>query len=314
MDSFSVSFDPFVSEVYTKDTGLCFPGTHTLFAPAGYSNYVWNDGSTNTAYEVTSTGKYVVRSFAYCYERSDTINVNFTPYTFSLGPDTTVCMNYLLAAPIPKEGVATYRWQDGTTYPTYSAYRTGIYYVTVNNNGCIATDTIAVTFRKLVQNIHDTFVCKHEAINYPVSCTPPADGTVMWNDGITATRRTFTDSGTWWVYVSAGDCQILDTVRITTDYCECWHQIPDAFTPNGDGLNDVAGPLIEPGCNISGYYFSLYNRWGELVFTSDSRNKGWDGTYKGTACDIGVYMYVVNFYVGVKNTPVMKSGTITLVR
>ncbi len=72
--------------------------------------------------------------------------------------------------------------------------------------------------------------------------------------------------------------------------------IPNAFSPNGDGLNDIfyaQGIFIQ---NLTGkpaldYMLRVYNRWGELLFETNDINKGWDGNYKGEAAEIGVYIY-----------------------
>jgi gliding motility-associated-like protein len=291
----------------------CFPGSLTLVAPGGYSAYAWQDGTTSNKYLVTAPGSYYVVATSYCRDRVDTFHVAYTPFYFSLGPDVSTCMNYLINAPV-KGGGVTYKWQDGYTGPAYSASRTGTYYVTINQDGCEASDTMAVTFLHLSQNIPDTFICEGTPINLNLSATPPAGGKVLWNDGTTSPVKNVRDSGTYWVYVSQGECEILDTVRVTTALCNCWHYMPSAFTPNDDGLNDIIYPVIQPGCNVSGYQFSIYNRWGERVFTTDRPGKGWDGMYKGEPADMGVYMYSLQFFTGVYNKQGAESGSITLVR
>ena len=76
-------------------------------------------------------------------------------------------------------------------------------------------------------------------------------------------------------------------------------QIPTQFTPDGDGLNDFWGPEINQ--SIYNYTLKIYNRWGEDVFHSKNINKIWDGTYMGTPCESGVYIYVVEFWMDSKH-------------
>lgn len=90
--------------------------------------------------------------------------------------------------------------------------------------------------------------------------------------------------------------------------------LPNAFSPNGDGLNDFFSPgiLMERGYVVED--FSVYNRMGQLVFNAGgSINKGWDGTYLGEDCDLGVYVYVikVRFINGMIQS---FKGDVTLIR
>ncbi len=67
--------------------------------------------------------------------------------------------------------------------------------------------------------------------------------------------------------------------------------VPNAFTPNGDGLNDVFYPIITEGLDVLDYQLRIFNRWGELIFVSSEYQLGWDGTYKGAICQDGIYTW-----------------------
>ena len=86
--------------------------------------------------------------------------------------------------------------------------------------------------------------------------------------------------------------------------------IPDAFSPNDDGENDV---LYVRGYGIKDLKFIIYDRWGERVFESNSQKQGWDGSFKGTKLSPAVFTYLVNvtYYSGKKIT---KKGSVTLIR
>ena len=64
--------------------------------------------------------------------------------------------------------------------------------------------------------------------------------------------------------------------------------VPNSFTPNGDGINDI---FLPKGIFVSAYNVQIFNRWGEKVFESDDINRGWDGRFKGEVCPLGVYYY-----------------------
>jgi gliding motility-associated-like protein len=86
--------------------------------------------------------------------------------------------------------------------------------------------------------------------------------------------------------------------------------VPNAFTPNGDGKNDV---LYVYGTNIKSLTLTIYDQYGEMIFRSESKSSGWDGTYKGKIEPVGVYMYFVEAIMNDGQT-VTKKGSITLLR
>jgi len=87
--------------------------------------------------------------------------------------------------------------------------------------------------------------------------------------------------------------------------------MPTAFTPNGDGLNDVLRPVLIGYSSI--VYFRVFDRWGELLYSSNSTESGWDGTYKGQKLDAAVYFWeitTVNRFGKIEK----KKGDVTLIR
>lgn len=89
------------------------------------------------------------------------------------------------------------------------------------------------------------------------------------------------------------------------------YYIPNAFTPNGDGLNDVFR-AIAPGIQQT-YYFRIFNRWGQLMFETKNVTKGWDGTYMGTMQAPDVYVWIIKG-LDVSQKIVELKGTVTLIR
>jgi gliding motility-associated-like protein len=84
--------------------------------------------------------------------------------------------------------------------------------------------------------------------------------------------------------------------------------LPNAFSPNGDGLNDHFAPISQ--FVLNNYLFQIFNRWGELIFEANEPGTGWDGTFKGVEQEGGVYIYVLR---AAEIEGVLK-GTVTLVR
>lgn len=108
-------------------------------------------------------------------------------------------------------------------------------------------------------------------------------------------------------------CTGTDTVQVTVRQPECdmpYIFIPNAFTPNGDGNNDV---LYVRGVIIDEMQLLIYNRWGEKVFESNIQSSGWDGTFKNKELPPDVYGYYL--FVRCENGDTLtKKGNITLLR
>jgi gliding motility-associated-like protein len=117
-------------------------------------------------------------------------------------------------------------------------------------------------------------------------------------------------AGTYWVKVNNSCGNKTDSLTV---YAECNLPVymPAAFSPNGDGLNDL---LRMPSQNKNHFVsLTIYNRWGELVFRSRDSGKGWDGKQKGMNQPTGVYVYHLEMK-GLSGEAIVKTGTVTLVR
>lgn len=86
--------------------------------------------------------------------------------------------------------------------------------------------------------------------------------------------------------------------------------IPNTFTPNGDGINDLFNVTIT---NIKHYHIRIFDRWGQLVFEANDILASWDGTYNGKRVSFGVYYYVIDV-VSTDNEVIKKAGWVTVIR
>jgi gliding motility-associated-like protein len=103
---------------------------------------------------------------------------------------------------------------------------------------------------------------------------------------------------------------VSDTVYI--EVIEAYSlDVPTAFTPDGDGINDIV--YVRGWGLLSLIEFNIYNRWGELIYSSDDINEGWDGTFKGTAQNMDTYAYTVKALT-IDQRVMTKNGLINLLR
>jgi len=107
------------------------------------------------------------------------------------------------------------------------------------------------------------------------------------------------------------DCFAIDNIKIKIFKTSPDIFVPDAFTPNGDGKNDMVKPIPVGVTQLD--YFNVYNRWGQMLFTTVEIGKGWDGKVNGVFQNAGTYIYTVQGtdYLG---KVITKKGTVVLIR
>ena len=145
-----------------------------------------------------------------------------------------------------------------------------------------------------------------------------SDGSVIDAEALSNTDRTYTDTRPFLntrigryrvkaVQTSSGLVSYSNVVEYIQPEIPIY---PDAFSPNGDGLNDVLLPLVTP---LRDFTVRLYNRWGNLVFSSSNPTESWDGSINGDKCPSGAYVYSIQ---GIDDTGQDRTvkGTVMLVR
>ena len=202
--------------------------------------------------------------------------------------------------------------------PTVSQY---LYVTATSNNGCVVSDSIRIYVDDLPNgSISATSSEYLVASGTEVTLTAqpggydyfwfPAGGLGSPNSQITSAIVDQTTNYT--VFVTNGACTKSAQVLVKTYVYECGEPyvfVPNAFSPNGDGENDVLyveGPFEE-------MIFRIYDRWGELVFESHERSFGWDGRYKGKFLDPDVYDYYLDVKC-INDEEAIVKGNITLLR
>ncbi len=177
-------------------------------------------------------------------------------------------------------------------------------------------DDVSLTEMPVTSVEMDTFICKGSAISIDAldHIEQPANSefSIVWNDGGTGSKRTFTEEGIYTAEIDNG-CS-TDTFRITLHWrmdCPEIFYFPNAFSPNNDGLNDRYYPQIE---NITIAQIDIYDRWGALVYSGIQDPNGWDGTVNGKDAEIGLYMYVIRYTTNISEKSVEKCGALQLIR
>ncbi|HEY2727718.1 MAG TPA: gliding motility-associated C-terminal domain-containing protein, partial [Parafilimonas sp.] len=120
------------------------------------------------------------------------------------------------------------------------------------------------------------------------------------------------DTIVYYVRVSTEQgCSSNDSIEIHLFETKPSVFIPDAITPNGDGLNDILKPTITGMQKF--IYFNIYNRWGQLLFSTSQEGQGWDGVYNSRKQPSGTYVYVLSA-IDYTGKSYFKKGTFVVIR
>ena len=256
------------------------------------STYLWQDGTTSSTYNVVSTGNYVATVTDNGCSATDNVLITFDPVpSIGLGNDTTICKGFSIYLDATNQN-ATYVWQDGTTNAAIFVTDPGIYAVQVFVGNCTGADTIIIDQQDIPEVFlgEDTSLCAGQ----PVELFAFAYGaTYNWQDG--SNDSIFSPRITGKYYVSVvNQCGFdADTVEVTFNECNCKVYIPSGFSPNGDPHNEIFN--FTYNCTEFSSTMDIYNRIGQLIFSSNDPTIGWDGTYEDKKAEEGVYLYVIKY-------------------
>jgi gliding motility-associated-like protein len=291
-----------------KDTSLTFIQSYFMkAAPVTFDSILANTFQQTNHNSLGEDGGNLVISTA-CTMPG--VNVHATPI-ISLDKDSVLCAGStrnLTAG----EGYSRYVWNNGSTDPSLNVSDTGKYWVSVTSqNGCTAADTAYIsTFGSIPSHFlpRDTTICQFAKLTIQPA---QAYQNYLWSDQSTGSTITVSQPGLYQLQVTdSNQCVGSDSLLLATKECLQGLFVPNAFTPNGDGLNDVFRPLLFG--NITRYRFAVYNRWGEKVFETQTSGQGWDGKQNGVPLGNGAFVWYCQYQLdGQPETT--KEGTVVLI-
>ena len=320
-----------------QDSLVTFTNT-TVSTSDNITGYEWlfGDGSTSNAINVThvfkNSGVYnvqlIARDFISCYDTfSMKIPIDSTTALRLSITDSVICRSSYVTfygnyTSIGNIGV-TWDFGDGDSVknqnPVSHAYdNPGTYTVALRTYYRSCRDT---------STTHSFTIYPQPTVNLggPMSICPGSNAITigdtvnqadtlakwLWSTGQTTPTIVVSEPGNYGVTVTIHGCSSTDTVFVAND---CYMNIPNVFTPNGDGMNDYFFPRGMLTKGLISFSMNIYNRWGQLVFTTTSLDgAGWDGKFNDMPQPEGVYVYVIDgkFKDGQKEH---HQGNITLLR
>jgi gliding motility-associated-like protein len=300
-------------------TTIC-NGESTTLTGNGASSYVWNTSATTNSITVNPTTGSITYSVIGtgvngCVDSAQTtVTVNPKPVAVVTG-NSSVCDGETLT--LTASGGTDYVWSTTETTSTINVLPTDttIYTVVATTNGCADTASITVNHIPLpiISAFADTTIFLGQSATITASSATP----FTWspNEAISCTDCPAaivnpTETTTYCATTSANGCSNSSCVTVVVDVTCGSLFVPNAFSPNADGSNDCL--KVYSNCLVE-VLFRVYSRWGELIFESDKIDGCWDGTYKGTDLNTGVYVYTVRALL-LDGTEVDIKGNTTLFR
>lgn len=265
----------------------------------------------------------------------DSVEVNFTSAALTIFGQDSLCAGEVVvinsASQDPGITFSNYVWapdsilagSNGNSSISVNPFTSQWLYLTADaSNGCVITDSMYLT----VSSIDPTSViatASEYEVPFGTSVTlfaePTGPYSYLWSpnfvDNPTSQNTTVNieETTTFTVYVSDGICTRSSEVLIKMFEFKCeepFIYVPNAFTPNGDGDNDV---LYVRSTIIKEMTFRVFNRWGEMIFESTDLHTGWDGTWRGKLMDPDTYDFYVKG-ICVDDQEALIKGNISLMR
>lgn len=337
-DTVTVNVLDFIDVELGLDTSICRTDQFTLSPVSDALSYQWTTSTgvtitANTKYPLvqplTNTMYYVTANLGRCQDR-DSVFVLVAPYPEArVNNDTIICFGdrVQLSGSIVGAGFA---WSPtssminaNTLFPIAGPSRTTQYVLTaIDTIGCDrpVSDTVTIIVTPPVNAYagRDTFV----VAGRPIQLAATGGTSYLWRpttglddpttDAPIATLPATVDSIRYIARVSGtGGCFAEDDVIVRVFKNGPDLYVPSAFTPNGDGRNDVIRPV---GVGIAQLqHFRVFNRWGQLLFATSQFGKGWDGSYGGVQQPAGTYVFEAIGTDQLGNR-IYKKGTLVLIR
>ncbi|HSU48987.1 MAG TPA: gliding motility-associated C-terminal domain-containing protein [Segetibacter sp.] len=320
-----------------NDTTICRGDAIQLRVESDAFTYSWSpsaqlsNSSVANPFAVTNNKTtYTVKANIGGCSSLGSITVSTVPYPLAdAGKDTLLCYN--TAAQLQgSTDASTVRWLPAVGLsntdiinPVANPARTTTYILSAyDTKGCPKPgfDSVTVTVLPPIQPFagHDTVA----VLEQPLQLSASGGVNYLWSPGtgLSATNvanpiglynETFNQITYKVVVFNEANCRDSAFVTVKIFNTAPTVFVPTAFTPNGDGKNDVLKPVVVGMKQFD--RFSVYNRWGQQIFTTQTSGKGWDGSINSTPQPAGTYVWWVSA-IDYKGAPYFKKGTVTLIK
>lgn len=320
LDSLDLTVNPLpIMGLIASASSLC-PNENLTLTASGAATYSWSGpGATSATSNVQSilpTGSGVFQAIGYTAEGCvDSIQTNFTLFpkpVLTFTADQEICVGQM--ASLTVSGADTYTWNPnnllGTQVYVSPSITTSYQVIGFNQFNCsdTAVSVLTVHPNPIASIGAEPFLLTSDSPNVTftnlssgqlISTWDFGDGTITEESNATFEYQYPFDEGNYTVQLlveSQYGC-LDSTTQIIQVKGDVLYYVPNAFTPDGDEHNNTFSPVFTSGYIPGSYQFDVYNRWGELIFSSQNPEIGWDGYYNFVKCGEGMYAYNIRFVV-----------------
>ena len=313
--------------ISVNSASICI-GSNTVLTASGATNYTWSpattlssaNGATVMATPTITTTYSIIGVTGSCTGSTTALVVVTNTPTITVNSPTLCSGNSTI---LTAGGATTYSWNTGATTQTISVAPASITSYTVVGTiaGCSSSSisTVSVTTTPTLTVSPDITIVKGGSTTLSVF----GNGvTYTWSPSSTLSCATCSNptaspiiTTQYCVSSKNGACSTSSCVVVTVEpacFSNADYQTPNAFTPNGDGVNDEFCLKGWAECATS-FYVAVYDRWGEKVFDSSDPNFCWDGKFQGTALNTAVFVFYIKADI-INVGSVTKKGNISLLK
>jgi gliding motility-associated-like protein len=269
-----------------QDQFLCIGETATINSN---STGLWNTNVISNQITTNSSGVYSqILNTLGCIS-ADTVNITFQfPPIVDLGNDTTICEGTILN--LNASAIGT--WNTGSLATILPVSLPGSYSVIVNDGVCISLDSIEIFMDYPPMDVLPDSVTRCSDLPVTLNAGENLAETYSWSTSETSTSIIPPVTGTYTLTASNYCGTLTETIEIVYEKCQFSLFVPNSFTPNNDGINDVWYPIFD---QLNEIEITVFDRWGEPVFAGNKHSFFWTGNVRGGDyyAPIGTYSYKI---------------------
>lgn len=329
-----VVYSPPMVEIEASQDSICNEESVQLFLEVNNDDgFRWLDNEDNASMRTlqlseTTTFYATADGLGTCPDAIDSLTVfveGSQPMTYTKTADLSICTGETISLRIDERvNVESIDWRElnSATFsveatPNFSQF----YHFTLTASGCVyeQKDSIWV---EVIPNLELPDFGENRCVDTPVllEANQSLEGvTYLWQDASSNATFLASESGMYSVEISNACETINQSVNLQfSETANCQFTLPSAFSPNGDGINDVL--QISSNCaqlSLSNFAFKVFNRWGEVVFESYDNQTSWDGNFGREALPNGLYVWWLEYRnpIGADcGEDVFRQGNVVLVR
>ncbi|MEG2336922.1 MAG: gliding motility-associated C-terminal domain-containing protein, partial [Bacteroidales bacterium] len=250
--------------------------------------------------------------FNACESRPDSFYLQVRPLPLiNLGSTDYVCEGNHLLLDVERVG-GSYLWSTGSIEPHIWVRDSALYWVDVVENQCHFRDSLYIYLRPtpFVHLGNDSILCKGDVLTLH---GPNEAETFLWQDQSISNEFQVHQEGLYWLQATLNACSHRDSIQFVYKYCGRFF-LPNAFTPNGDNLNDGYKVVLSAQKEEIDFTMWIYDKNGKLMFTTTNFDQAWDGSYHGKLCAAGIYICKVKIVDKIDKNIYTKTISVNLIR